>query len=252
MNWLTRTQPSLVWSLGALLCATACTIKIEDTAGGSASGSSGEASTGGASSGEATGGGSDSTTSGGGSDSATSGVTTSAGMTSSTTSATSDGTTTTSGQTSGVGTTGGSACDCGVDEYCAWQAHTCGADPSDSGVCMTRPEACDAVYQPVCGCDLMVYGNECDAQMAGVDVAIDGGCQAPEGYFPCGSMFCDLQTTYCERQLSDVVGFPDTFACKPLPDTCNPIECACLADVPCGGSCEVVDFGGLTVSCPGG
>lgn len=239
--------PTLVWSLGALFCASACTIKIEDTAGGSASASSGpestgEASTSATSTGEATTGGSDTVTSG-----ASEGMTSTTNATSAT-SSTSGAETSTGGDTE----TGGDVCACGEGEFCAWELHTCGADPSDVGACMPRPDACDAVFQPVCGCDLMVHGNLCEAQAAGVDVAIDGGCEAPEGYFPCGPIFCDIAGSYCAHELSDVGGIPDSFQCAPLPDNCQQGDCSCLAEVPCGLSCEVIEGGGFEVACGGG
>ncbi len=40
--------------------------------------------------------------------------------------------------------------DCSATEYCAKLTGRC----DGIGVCKTRPEACDDVYDPVCGCDL--------------------------------------------------------------------------------------------------
>lgn len=239
-----RSFSSLFVTCGALAVLAGCTVKINETDGDSASGSSGAGTTAEATTGAATSEGSDSVTSSATSE-ATSGTTATAttGEPSTTTSATGSMTS---------GTSGGAACGCGANEYCAFALQSCGDDPNDVGTCTPRPDGCDAVFQPACGCDGKVYGNACSAAMEGIDVSAAGGCAPPEGFFPCGAGFCDLKTSYCEVQLSDVVGLPDTFTCKDLPNNCDPIGCACLKGLACADMCEVVDGGGLKVNCPGG
>jgi hypothetical protein len=48
-----------------------------------------------------------------------------------------------------------------------------------TGTCQPRPFACPDVYIPVCGCDLVTYGNDCEAYAAGTDVATSGECPPP-------------------------------------------------------------------------
>jgi hypothetical protein len=41
---------------------------------------------------------------------------------------------------------------------------------------MARPDACTKKYVPVCGCDCVTYGNDCDRRAAQVQKAHDGEC----------------------------------------------------------------------------
>jgi len=70
---------------------------------------------------------------------------------------------------------------CGADEWCDYHGGGCGfAD--GGGVCRPRPSACADIWAPVCGCDGNPYGNECEAQGAGVDVQYVGECEStPSG-----------------------------------------------------------------------
>ena len=155
----------------------------------------------------------------------------------------------------GGGQGGGSECGgaagltCGADEYCNYGDNSCGATDS-TGICTPRPMACDDIYQPTCGCDGTVYSNECDANVVGQDASGLGGCTAPAGTFACGQTFCADGQQYCQRAISDVGGEPDSYTCVSLPAGCD--ACACLANEPCGSSCEQAPGGGLTVTCLGG
>jgi hypothetical protein len=113
---------------------------------------------------------------------------------------------------------------------------------------------CPEIYMPVCGCDGMVYGNDCEAQAAGVDVDLTGSCTPPQGnLFPCGAGFCNLDTEYCQVQVSDVGGIDDGFTCMALPNGCgNAPDCACLSGEPCDFNCDGDAANGLTLTCPGG
>lgn len=160
---------------------------------------------------------------------------------------------------SGPGTatdSGGAACgeaNCGAAEYCDWGVNSCGTQDFDEGTCAPSPEGCDAVYQPVCGCDGEVYGNQCEANGGGVDVDAEGDCTAPEGYFGCGYRFCDSTFEYCQVAVSDIGGEPDVYACQVPAEACDPLSCDCLTNEPCFDfSCEETPDGGIVIICPGG
>jgi hypothetical protein len=78
----------------------------------------------------------------------------------------------TGGMCAGIG---GIACPEGL--ACFMEVGQCLA-PDASGICQTRPEACDTVYAPVCGCDGKTYGNACSAAASGINVARKGECDS--------------------------------------------------------------------------
>merc|ERR1719282_1567736 len=62
--------------------------------------------------------------------------------------------------------------DCQDNEFCN-RDYSCGAT---TGSCMTVPEICMEIYQPVCGCDGRTHGNACSAYSNRVSVDTDGEC----------------------------------------------------------------------------
>lgn len=108
----------------------------------------------------------------------------------------------------------GGTCDPG--EYCAYlPGQGCGTADA-SATCKPRPQACDQVFAPVCGCDQKTYDNSCMAAMAGTGILSEGGCVPP--------MECTPGQT------------------KPAGDGCNNCSCSATGQwlcttIACGKSC---------------
>jgi hypothetical protein len=65
---------------------------------------------------------------------------------------------------------------CAAGEFCHYDADA-GCGFADAlGECRPTPEACIALYDPVCGCNGETYGNECEANRAGVSARASGVC----------------------------------------------------------------------------
>jgi hypothetical protein len=140
---------------------------------------------------------------------------------------------------------------CSATEYCDYPDNLCGTGAE--GTCKPKPTGCDFNYAPVCTCDGTIASNECAGYTAGNDIDAENDCPPPTNTFACGNVFCQVGFEYCQRAVSDVGGEPDTYACKPVPDSCGktPI-CSCLVNEPCGQWCQSSGLAQLMLTCPGG
>ena len=112
---------------------------------------------------------------------------------------------------------------CPSAQYCNFGA-TCGTG-DQTGTCETRPQVCDTIAKPVCGCDGKTYGNDCNAAAAGVSIASTGACAPPPtGGETCGGLLGAMcaKGEYCNFAPDARCGFADaTGTCATIPSGCT-------------------------------
>lgn len=125
---------------------------------------------------------------------------------------------------SGGGTCGGrGGGTCATTEYCKYTpAAMCGrADATGTCTKIVKDVGCLANFDPVCGCNGMTYGNECEAVRAGVSVDHTGEC-ASAG--TCGGFTGEQCSNgyFCNYPTDMACGNADgQGACTPIPGACT-------------------------------
>jgi len=139
---------------------------------------------------------------------------------------------------------------CSATQYCLYAPEAdCGRFDA-TGTCVDWPKggACDAVFDPVCGCDGKTYGNDCEASVAGVSIDHDGQCGDDPGAVVCGGFTGEQcpPEQYCNYPLDMACGNADGQGrCAAIPDGCTKeIDPVCGCDgKPYGNPCEAAANG---------
>ena len=93
-------------------------------------------------------------------------------------------------------------------QFCDLTPGDCGTIADGAGTCALTGTGivCDAVSQPVCGCDGKTNGNDCERQVAGISKQADGACTTIGKMCgglagtPCSKgQFCDLTAGDCGK-----------------------------------------------------
>ena len=109
--------------------------------------------------------------------------------------------------------------DCPEGEYCEKLIGDC----DGLGICSSRPDSCEPVWNPVCCCDGKTYSNECTAALLGLNVDYHGECVE----IPCSTNSDCRRDEFCEKNTGDCNG---EGGCKPKPEICPEIfdpVCGC-------------------------
>jgi len=84
---------------------------------------------------------------------------------------------------------------CEPGEFCKFPEGICSDAADYTGVCTPIPNACPEIYDPVCGCDGVTYGNACEADRAAVSVKHPGVCLP--SVCAASRVLSDPEPTYC-------------------------------------------------------
>jgi hypothetical protein len=128
---------------------------------------------------------------------------------------------------------------CERGEFCNYPISTKCGSGDQTGNCAKIPDACDAIYDPVCGCDGATYSSDCAAALKGISVLHSGPCESVPPGATCGG----LLGTGCEK--GEFCDFPSETQCGSgdQTGTCTTIPTACTKELVPVCGCDGVTYG---------
>jgi Kazal-type serine protease inhibitor-like protein len=113
---------------------------------------------------------------------------------------------------------------CAKSEFCSYPIESKCGSGDQTGTCTRLPEACDAIYDPVCGCDGETYSSACSAALKGISVLHSGTCEGTTPGATCGGLLgldC-AKGEFCDFPLESKCGSGDqTGTCTTIPTGCT-------------------------------
>jgi len=114
--------------------------------------------------------------------------------------------------------------ECAKSEFCNYPIETKCGSGDQTGVCTKLPDACDAIYDPVCGCDGATHSSACAAALKGISVLHSGTCDGGTPGATCGGLQglgCD-KGEFCDFPIETQCGSGDqTGTCTTTPTACT-------------------------------
>ncbi len=139
-----------------------------------------------------------------------------------------------------IGVPGIKDTDCGAGNYCKLLLGCSGA-----GSCQPKPQGCNKIYKPVCGCDGTTHGNACMAGSAGTNIKNQGTC-APVAPGCCASnkdckapLVCGPAIGMTKSRCKDPTQLKKGECWSDA--QCGGAKCSGASVCPCGAACFAPD-----------